>query len=295
MRNTTKTLSVLMMAAFMTVSCGKKDNSSGSGSNAGISDYAQATAYGSIDEVRQAFAAKSLADGAAVGTEVYHVGSYFGASNSSSSFSASVSGCAQILFWSIGDCGTNTSQQENYMLDKLNKGKYRTVTQASVDSLGYKIPDGIEVTNNLVEYTYDETISTFDRTNSIYKEMLALESNNILETRVSAATIKFQNNSEVAGQIVEVVYGNQTYGNQTVTGMKRFVLSTNLPTIANPIAVINGYYPSLSGFLSGVGTPSNYRMIKSITVSTLHNLQKSWGYNSEAVYTLTPQQNYVIQ
>ena len=53
-----------MMAAFMTVSCGKNDNSSGSGgsgSNAGISDYTQSQAYGSIDQVRQAFSSKSIA------------------------------------------------------------------------------------------------------------------------------------------------------------------------------------------------------------------------------------------
>jgi hypothetical protein len=293
MRKTTKNLSVLMMAAFMTVSCGKSDNSSGSGGSgggAGISEYTQTQAYGSIDQVRQAFAGKSIADGAPVGTEVYHVGSYFGGSSSSGSFN--VSGCAQILFWEIGDCGTNTSQQETEMLSRLTKGEYKTVFGSSANAVTYKIPTGIEVVNNTVQYVYNGSDKTYDRNDQVYKEMLALDRNDILETRVSPATITFQNNTTIAGQIVEVVFGNNNYGNTQVTDMKRFVLSTNLPSIANPIAVLNGAYPSLSGYLAAVGTPTNYRMIKSISITTIHTYQ--WGSGNQG-YTLMPQQNYVIQ
>jgi len=293
MRKTTKTLSVLMMAAFMTVSCGKKENNSGSGGSgggAGISEYTQTQAYGSIDQVRQAFAAKSIADGAPVATEIFHIGSYFGGSSGSGGFN--VSGCAQILFWEIGDCGTNTSQQEAEMMSRLTSGEYKTVFQASPNSLTYKIPTGVEVVNNTVQYTYNGSDITYDRTDEVYKEMLAIDRNDILETRVSPATITFQNNTTIAGQIVEVVFGNNNYGNTQVTDMKRFVLSTNLPTIANPIAVLNGAYPSLSGYLAAVGTPSNYRMIKSIQINTIHTYQ---GSNGNQGYSLMPQQNYVIQ
>jgi len=291
MRNTTKTLSVLMMAAFMTVSCGKKENNSGSKAPPGSDGYnSQAVAYGSIDEVRQAFATKSISDGAPVGTEVFHIGQYFGGSSLSGSIG--VSGCAQILFWSIGDCGTNTSQQESEMLSRLTKGEYKTVFGSSANAITYKVPSGVEVVNNTVQYVYNGSDKTYDRADQVYKEMLALDRNDILETRVSPVTITFQNNTTIAGQIVEVVFGSNNYGNTQVTDMKRFVLSTNLPSIANPIAVLNGAYPSLSGYLAAVGTPSNYRMIKSISINTIHTYQ--WASGNQG-YTLMPQQNYVIQ
>lgn len=311
-----KTLPVLVLAGALSVSCGKGDNKSGSSSSSGggISGLpgntvTQTQSYQSVDQVRSAFAQKSLSDGLTNGTEVYHMGLYFNG-NYSGGGNINFSGgfCINLFGWTAGDCdnyGNGGYGQDDLLLDQLNYGVFKKVTNAGSTSVTYQKPTGV-VSDNYGGYVYDYTGAqnkTFDRNSTKYKEMLGLDvpAQNILESRVSPATITMSNGQQVVGQVIELFIGSQTYGNSYISEVRRMVVSTSLPVFANPIAVIDtvyqvygggGYSALVSGYLGFLGdtnSQGNVQAVQSITINQLHYAQTNYGG-----FQLMPLQNVQI-
>lgn len=261
-----KTLPILVIAGALSVSCGKGKNSSGSSSNSvapinGLpgSTVTQSQSYQSIDQVRAAFTQKSFADGAPANSKFYHLGSFFGG--------GSGSGININFNWCWSDC--QSQQIVNAMEDRIQYGRQIKVTSTSNDSVSYGVATAVDENNGTPQFVYGST-GSMSRNSGFYKEMLGLD---ISESslfggkaggiKVMPATITLKNGTSVPGQMVEFFIGtNSNYG-CNVSDVKRYVLSTNLPIVANPIVAIeNG---QATGKLSEVnGTNA---IVQSITVT----------------------------
>lgn len=267
-----KRLPILLMAGAISVSCGSGDNSSGSPSSTntgggntwtpGVTGT-QGTSYQSIDQVRAAFQQKSFAEGTAVNYEYYHLGSYFG--GSSGGFSLDFNFC-----WS--DC--QSQQMANAMEERIQYGSQIKVTAASVDSVSYDIATDVDVNNGYANFVYG-TSGTMSRTGGLYKSMLGL---NISESslfggstegiKVTPATISLQNGGTVVGQMVEFFIGQKSQYGCTLNDIKRYVVSSALPIIANPVLVIeNG---QAEGKLNEINGSSS--IVSSVTVNGYNEL-----------------------
>lgn len=280
MRTIMKRMAIAILALGVLSACGEnksggKNKSSHSG-NIGIGTNGYTTQgenYSNLDQMRTAFGSKSLADGIANGANVYHVGTYFGGSNSGGGqVSVEVYGCLNLLFWQVGDCDSGMNDISSYLESALNMGRIWQVQSASGSSVA--INEAYDVLNN--DYLFQPR--TFDRNDANYRDMLALDRSDIVDVRISGASVRLTNNQVIPATLVEYFYGNNYTGQMNITGMKRFILSNNLPVVANPVAVIdqNGY---LTGYLSNVGTQIN---VQSITVERMHsvyygNIQQSSG------------------
>lgn len=306
----TKTLPVLVLAGALSVSCGKGNNSSGGGSSTtspvitGLpgNTYGQGSAYTSIDQVRAAFQNKTLADGLTVGTEVYHMGPYFNGNYGSGGINFQGGFCIQLFGWSAGDCGGNNgSSQQDLLLDQLDNGVFKKVTAAAADSVSFQEPTGASNASGYWQYTYNGAqTQSYNRNAVDYKEMLGLDipAQNIIQSYVSPATITMSNGQSVAGQVLEIVVGYNNYGQQQIQEVKRFVLSTNMPIFANPIAVINGFSPvmygyngltaQVNGYLAYLGNSQNANAVQGVQQIVINQLHVVQGYGQlQAVQNIT--------
>lgn len=243
MRKLLKNLPLALMVAALAVGCGK-DNASGGKTPAqnveeGVTETINAAQnFQSVEEVRKAFDAKSMDAGQNL--DVYHVGTYFGAVTSSGfNYSANLSGCLNLIFWSFGDCGGYESNN-NYMKDQmesvLDAGRLLKVVSSNGDSVRVK-----EATNVKSDLTYGFSSEFSISRNEILADAFANTS-----AYVSQATIKLSDGREIKGLAIQ--------SNRGV-----YVLSTNLPTIANPLYVnsYNGY-----GYLAKIGSNVSITDIK---------------------------------
>lgn len=271
MKTMMKRMSIMLLAFSVLSACGEnksgggKSSSSTSGIGNGQTGYTtQGENYNNIDEVRSRYNSKSLADGIANGANIYHVGTYFGGSNSGGGqISGQIYGCLNLIFWQVGDCDSNSGYDiTSYLESALNMGRIWQVQAGSGESIS--INEAYDVLNN--DYLFQPR--TYDRNDAKYREMLGLDRNDIVDVRISNASIRLTNNQVVPATLVEYFYGNNYTGGNNITGMKRFLLSSNLPVVANPIAVIdsNG---AITGYLSNVG---NDIKVKSLTVTRMHGV-----------------------
>lgn len=261
-----KTLPILIVAAALSVSCGKGENSSGSSSSGGVTGWVppgttvtQQTSYGSIDQVRAAFQSKSFADGSQANSEFYHLGSFFGGGSG---------GGININFnWCWNDCYTQQIVQA--MEDRIQHGRQVKVNSASTDSVNYSVATGVDENNGTPQFIYGQS-GSMNRNSGLYREMLGL---NITENqlfggsaegiKVMPATITLQNGSSVAGQMVEFFLGQKSNYGCYVNEVRRYVLSSSLPIIANPVVAIE--YGQATGKLAEVSNQSG--LVMQITVN----------------------------
>lgn len=264
-----KTLPILIVAATLSVSCGKGENSSGSSSSGGVTGWVppgttvtQQTSYGSIDQVRAAFQSKSFADGAQANSEFYHLGSFFGGGSG---------GGININFnWCWNDCYSQQIVQA--MEDRISYGRQIKVNSATSDSVTYGVATNVIENNGNPQFVYGTT-ATISRNGNLYKEMLGLNINenqlfggSAEGIKVMPATITLQNGSQVTGQMVEFFIGQKSQYGCTVNDVKRYVLSSTLPIIANPVLTIeNG---QANGKLAEISSQNG--LVTQITVNGYH-------------------------
>lgn len=253
MKNTMKKmfghLPIALMAMTLAVGCGKDENSSGSSSTAApapvkteeVTNAAQN--FKSLDEIRQAFDKKSMA--AASGLDIYHTGTYFGANsgfNIDTSFD--FSGCINLIFWSAGDCGGYEQQQKtileqmDYILDSG-----RLIKVDSSDSSSLNVKEALDVNNDAsflfsdpYQLTREDILGDALRKTSYYGQ-----------PQFKEASIKLSDGRDIKGVAIIKQTGEV------------FVLSTNLPLVANPILVQSnqGY-----GQLSKIGADVHVNEIR---------------------------------
>lgn len=226
MRKLFKNLPVALITFALMASCGKEGSSgSSSSSNSNVSDTVTTTST----DIRDAIEAKSMAAGAPAGTTIYH----WGYDSDSSSESEN---CESYDLWIInptvcwgGSVNTGT-----------NSTRIIKVVDPAVDSVTYSQASGNDSYGNLV--FGDALAAPFDRGSETYTAMLGLDETP-LAVKISSATISFQGTSKSA-KLVEYFYGEKDYitGRKIYSSVKRYVLSTSVPVIANPVVSFgNGF------------------------------------------------------
>lgn len=258
MKKLFKNLPMVLMVMVLSVACGKENSSGGSGGqpkaddiiNGGVGTAGQA--YQSIEEVRERFNAKSM--DVAEGTEMYHVGTYFGAQSSGSSggIQVNVSGC---LFGIIGNCDDDGTSGTNYiiqnMLNFIQQGRIYRVVGADASSVSGEKAVNVDQSAN---YVYEDL--DMSRNSTFYTQMLAGSSNSAYPTaRLAPAKVTLTN-----GQVVDAVAIQNQHG--------YFVVSTNFPVIANPIFAMT---QSGSGALSNIGQSTVIKKIESQQMGIQYN------------------------
>lgn len=269
-----KTLPILIVAGALSVSCGKGDNSSGSGSSTtspgtGVwnppgTTGTQGVNYQSIDQVRAAFQQKSFAADANTNSQFYHLGSFFG---------GGTGGGINISFdWCWNDC--QSQQIINAMEDRIQYGRQIKVTSATNDSVSYGIATAVAENNGVPEFVYGST-GSMSRNSGLYQEMLGLDINvsslfgGAAEgIKVMPATIQLQNGGSVVGQLVEFFIGQKSQYGCNVSDVRRYVVSSALPIVANPVIAIENGTPT--GKLSEVN--GNSAIVHSVTVNGYNQL-----------------------
>jgi hypothetical protein len=272
MKRLFKNLSVAMLALSLMAACG--DNSTGAKSkkSSGVSGFGngqtgyttQGENYSNIDQIRNDYSNKSLASGIANNTNIYHVGTYFGGqSQGGGQVGVSVYGCLNLIFWQVGDCDEAGGGYDidAYLQSALDMGRIWVTDSVGQNSV--IVDEAYDVLNG--DYLFQS--ETFDRNDDIYRDMLGLGRNDIVSIKISGATVKLTNNEVLPATHIEYFYGTNYTGYTNITGIKRFIISKNLPVIANPVAVVNqsGY---LTGYLSNIGNNIN---VQSITIEKMHN------------------------
>jgi hypothetical protein len=121
------------------------------------------------------------------------------------------------------------------------------------------------------DFTYSNYVLT--RNHNDYRSMLGMSSS-YNRAKLSNATIELQSGERVQGVVVEYIKEGY-YG--VPSSIKRYVLSTNLPIAANPIAILNGLRAEVTGVLSTVGTNIKLRRIEIDTITELSY------YNNEVI------------
>jgi len=268
-----KNLPVLLLSMAILSACGENTTGGKSSKSSGVetigsSGYSDNNQnYGNMDEMRSEFNAKSLSDGVGNNDYIYHIGNYFNpnASQNNSGGTFNVSGCINIFGFEIGDCQSGSTYDPTAQLQLiLDRGRlYKAV---SSNSSTVNVDHAYSVINGEFIYQAD----TFDRNSSTYREMLGLE-DSVLESRITSATITLANNTQIAAKHVELFLG--TFGG--LTGIKRFVVTTNLPVVANPVfAYTENASSSKIGALAEIGNVK----IQRIQVNKVH-----YFYNGQIV------------
>lgn len=256
---------MLMMAAvFAFTACGKKDEG-GSAAPAAppvttqppvTTDFygSEQEEFGNFENLKTYYLNKNFDEGMSDNLVVYHVGPKYGMQTNGGSFN--IGFCIVFFGQTIGDCegmGNNTAILENI----VNNGEYKVTTSYNATGVSYNLAVGVEDDQFVFEPR------NFDQSSESFNEMLNLDNQAVVKVVVTRATIQLTDNSQISGDLVEYFYG--TIGN--ITGVERFVLSKDLPLLANPIAVFNAYGQP-QGALNNVGN----RMIRSVSAMA-HNVQ----------------------
>lgn len=261
MRNLVKILMLVAMI-FVLAACGK-ENESGSGSSGGSSSddwYNQDQSgqnYGDYNKLKNYYNSKSLASGVSNNMVVYHLGQAFGGTSLGSSSSSFEFGFCFNFFGELkGDCDQYTGGTNLYSI--VEKGEYKVVKSASAGSLNIDV--ATSVSGNMFQFTN----GSFNRNDTLFRDMLNLDNRAVAKVVITEAQVYLTSGKKIAADYVEYFYDD---GSQDVDG---YVLSSELPIIANPVAVTNNY--DLEGILSFAGNNT----IKSVTVN-IHDLQPYQG------------------
>lgn len=253
-------LSMTLVVLALVAGCGK-ENSSGSSSSksniSGGSGFGNASQnFQNIEQLRNAFNKKSMADGISVGADIYHVGNYFTGYSSGSGwgFEAGyqVSGCLNLIFWQVGDCdGYGSGDYQSYYVQQMeqiiNNGRLLKVTGVSSNSVTAKKAVGVSSNG---EFQYENV--TLSRNSGLLAEMLSGDQYN---THLQRVQILLSNGQRIEG--VRVL--KRDFYNQVVAS---YVVTTNLPLAANPVQVQKNN--GTSGYLSKVG--------QNISIQAIYNL-----------------------
>ncbi len=260
---------ILGLVIMSLVSCGKDNQSGGSSSSSSSSSVSSSAGVNvqDYDELKERYTKKSLEHGTSDGMVVYHIGPYFGGSDfytpvNDIDFSDffNFGYCINIGGELKGDCPDNASYTNGGQLqDIVQKGEYKVIRTGSSDSLAIDFATGVY--GNGFEFERVE----YDREDKIYREMLNLDNKSTYMVVISEAQVQLTNGEKIVADYVEYFYRDGS--------LKGFVLSNQLPLIANPIAATNQH--DLVGILSVTGDDA----IASVQVN-IHDIQFN-AYNNE--------------
>ena len=258
-------LPLAILGLAILTSCGK-DGESGGSSSASVQGSISAGA--NIDQIRHAFNSTSLSHGITqssdqnYGTSIYHGGSYFKVPSDSD--------CKSVDLFGIDLFELCFGSHQSPLERELDLYEIKQVNTASSSEVRFKEPVGL---NNYGQgYVYGSE-QVFNRSNERYKAMLGLKNQRPVEVRPSAAKITLSNGAIKNGVYVEYFFGTKQDNILNLTSKEAYVLSTELPVLANPIAVENSN-GQVVGKLGKVGS----LIVTQIKVLNYHYVQSenSW-------------------
>ena len=278
-----KNFGKLLVLGFMVlsiVSCGK-DNESGGGTTASASTTTTISStgvnYKNYQQIKDAYSKISFASGVKKNMVIYHIGSDYGGESITNNipefdfsdlFDFNFDFCMNINGNLKGDCDSNQGyNQGNQLSGVVSRGEYKVVKTMSKDSISLDIASGV------YGQGFEFEAGTYNRNDTIYKDMLNLEGKSVVKVVISEAQVTILEGTttkQIKADYVEYFYSDYS--------LKGFVLSTAFPMMANPIA--NTKNNDLTGVLSFSGN----KTIQSISVN-IHDLQ--YDYMTNTYKTIT--------
>ncbi len=243
MKNLTKLMSIGFLIISL-VSCGKENSSGGDSSTSTTTTTTVTTTgtnYSDYSSLLSAYESIDLSSGLYEDMVIYHVGSAYGGSSSSASFSFCLS------FFTYTSSGCNNASSDD-LQSYVDRGEYKLVDSYSSSSVAFSKATDVD------SYGFLFDSMEFDRADGYYIEMLNLDGRSLRTVVVSTATVTLEDGSSVNADYVEYFYSNGS-----VNG---YVLSTAFPLLANPLAITKNY------FFKGALKISGSRAVKSISVTS---------------------------
>lgn len=262
---------LLISAMALTLSSCGKDNVLGgeesSSSSSSSSSSMKGINFKNYTELRDYYNKKSLTAGLADKDIIYHVGPEFGGQDFYQydfdfDFDFDFGYCINLFGELKGDCADNQNNN-NYNLDQfqavVNNGEYMKVVERSSSKID------IDLATSASGYGLVYERGVFNKDDAMFREMLNLDKKAVAKVVISKATVnaydeKAKKNVNLVSDYVEYFLAD---GSNTVRG---FVVSSQLPLIANPIAVTTNF-----NYVGALSYGGRYT-IRSITVN-LHDIQ----------------------
>ncbi|MBC76140.1 MAG: hypothetical protein CME64_09000 [Halobacteriovoraceae bacterium] len=258
-------LPLALLGLALVTSCGK-ENASGGSTSANVQGVISAGA--SLDQVRNAFNSTSLAHGITqtndqnYGTSIYHGGPFFKV--------ASDDGCKSVDLFGIDLFQYCFDSYNNPLQRELDLYEIKQVQTASSGEVKFKEP--VDLNEYGQGYVYGNE-KVFNRNSDRYKAMLGLKDQRPIEVRTSTAKITLSNGQVKNGVYVEYFFGTKSNNILQLTSKESYVLSTELPVMANPITVENNS-GQVVGKLGKVGD----LIVTRIKVSNYHYVQSETSF-----------------
>lgn len=263
MKNLKKLLFLGTMVLAL-VSCGKENESGGGGGNTPSTTSNidnnfgnQAVNFSNYNQFKSAFTSKALNSGVTDGMIVYHIGPAFGGENFGNSnwdFNVDVGFCIDFFGRTHGDCDNYNNVPGDNLQGIIDNGSYKKV----ISSSGTEVVYDKAVSSNASNSGFSYERKQFNRSDEFYIDMLNIDKKSIAKIVFKKATVLTESGS-IQADYVEYFLND---ADRTVLG---FVVSNQLPLIANPIAVTKNQ--NFTGVLSYAGSVS----VKSISVE-MHDI-----------------------
>lgn len=270
---------LLAMASFIS-SCGK-ENASGAGVTSAAAPVVPCTdinyngvcdsdeglenaVTGDYAGLKHSLETKEFSDGIANNTVVYHEGTFFGAPAQQQTLNFEFR--AVLCIGSENLLGNDDYCQGSDLSDYYNNGEYKLVKSSDSEGNNYSLATGI----NSYGYINYQNNLRFDQNTEQYRKILNKDELALSKVVVSSANIQFNNEEKKGAELIEYFFSDGRY--------EAYLVSRDLPLIANPIAVLEGYSSGygtnfgLTGLLRNIGD-KNIRAIEMTTHRLYQNYQ----------------------
>ncbi|MBT4792258.1 MAG: hypothetical protein HON90_11865 [Halobacteriovoraceae bacterium] len=287
-----KKLFLLSALVLSIVSCGSDNKSGGSGGGTTPApaapvapDWYQTDTdvqnLNNYNRLRDFYVNKSFANGLTDNMVIYHIGrTYSDTAKSLSNNNTQNIGLSDIFhlgycinFFGIlkGDCANTNSSYTATQTDLgeiVRQGEYKVIGRRDHNQVDLSIAQGSD------NYGFLFEAGVYDRGDNLYNLMLNLAGKTVRRVVISKAEVYVTdangNNTRIDADFVEYFF--------TDSSIRGYVISQNLPSLANPIAVTaNTVYDTHE--LTGALSFSGVNTVKSISVQT-HRLNYTFQTNS---------------
>lgn len=268
-------LALLALVSVSLVSCGK--NSSGGDSKSkskddniiNVSEFNQnQVSEATLEAVQNAFGNLNMTSNGIKNGDVFYHRNFLTPMDytTSASFNLSVQTYGCLSFFGIeiaGDCSNPYQNvQNNYYQDIIDSGEHRTVKSISNSEVIYDQMEG--VSNSYPTYKAYK----FSKNSARYTSMLGLsDGSNSSNTKVSVASVVLSDGRKIQAFTIEKFHSDG----------KKYIVSPQLPLMANPIAVIDQY----GYILKRVGAVGSNKYVQQIQYY-IHSM--SHDYTGNMIY-----------
>ena len=200
--------------------------------------------FANYDQLRSYYESYSMSTRLSSNMVVYHIGPIYGGDNLFNSyndfnFDLDFGYCINLFGTLKGDCGSNQSSNNSSSLSYfIERGEYKIIRGHAENNVNY---DRITKSSNAGN---DFQAEQYDRNNEVYREMLNLSGDPVdkivitkadvqVSERDSNGNFKTDSNGNLIVKTIKADYVEYFFTNKPMEG---YVISNELPLVANPIA-----------------------------------------------------------